>query len=226
VIVRCDIVGKNRYPQAGERINLNCSHPDIVGSPLLNEYGDLIGVVGGSLIPGWASTKMAPGVFYNAAQMANPTPGLLAVPVDSSLNRASTHPPTQLEQLAADGTFTPALARSHHVLYGTLARRIQTRPVPTPVEETYEFRSNEKSLVVFLSWQPKEKLKGALLTRILDLSGRLLLESKAKKIDLKPSAVSYYSWQTDISGLKTGIYRVDVLLDSSPAWRAFFNVRD
>ena len=157
VIVRCDIVGKNRFPQNGERLNLNCTHPDVIGSPLLNEYGDLIGVVGGSLIPGWASTKSLPGVYFSGAQIANSTPGLLAVPVSSSSKPSSTQAPTNLQQLASDGAFTPALTRSENIQYGTLARRVEAKPLPRPMEETYEFRSREGPLTVFLAGSLKKK---------------------------------------------------------------------
>ncbi|HTG17583.1 MAG TPA: hypothetical protein VK747_20215, partial [Blastocatellia bacterium] len=227
VIVRCDIVGKNRFPQNGERLNLNCTHPDVIGSPLLNEYGDLIGVVGGSLIPGWASTKSLPGVYYSGAQIANSTPGLLAVPVTSSSKPSSTQASTNLQQLASDGTFTPVLTRFENIQYGTLAKRVETKPGPRPIEETYEFRSKEGAFAVFISWQPKEKIKAPAMVRIYDLSGHVLTESKPLKVDLKPGpAPSYSWWRADISSLKPAIYRVDVFLDSSPIWRAFFKVRE
>jgi hypothetical protein len=227
IIVRCDITGKNKFPQAGERLNLNCSHANVIGSPLLNEYGDLIGVVGGSLIPGWASTKQLPGVYYSGAHIGNATPGTLAVPVNSSSRPPSTQAPTQLQQLASDGTFTPALTRSQNILYGTLARRVDTKISPKPVEETYEFRSAEASLAIFLCWQPKEKVKGAAIARVYDLSGRMVIESKPSKVDLKPRNQPAYSWwKADISTLTPAVYRVDVLVDSSPMWRAFFKVRE
>jgi hypothetical protein len=226
VIVRCDIVGKNTFPQTGDRINLNCTHPDVIGSPLLNEYGDLIGVVGGSLIPGWTSTKVIRGVYYSGEQINNATPGLLAVPVNSTSTPASTQSTTSFQQLMSDGVFIPLLSRSENILYGTLARRVEAKPLPTPMEETYDFRSKD-GFAVFLNWRPKEKLKGAALIRIYDLSGHALIETKPTKIDMKPGPLPSYSWwKTDISSLKPAIYRVDVLLDSIPVWRAFFKVRD
>jgi hypothetical protein len=227
VIVRCDIVGKNTFPQNGERLNLNCTHPDVIGSPLLNEYGDLIGVVGGSLIPGWASTKSLPGVYYSGGQFANSSPGLLAVPVTLSAKPSSTQTPTKLQQLTSDGAFTPVLTRSQNIQYGTLAKRVETKPIPRPMEDTYEFRSRDGSLTVFISWQPKEKIKSGAMIRIYDLSGRVLIESKPSKVDLKPGPnPSYTWWKADISKLGPAIYRVDVWVDSSPIWRAFFRVRE
>jgi S1-C subfamily serine protease len=223
VIVRCDVVGKNRLPQTGERINLNCSHPNVIGSPLLNEYGDLIGVVGGSLIPGMASTKS----YYSGAPLANPTPGLLAVPVKPSGKASSTNAVTSFHQLASGGVFTPALTRSENVQWGTLSRRMEAKPFPRPLDETHEFRSKDGSITVFLTWQPKEKIKAAAIVRIYDLDGRVLLESKPSKVDLKPGkAPSYSWWQADIKSLKPAIYRVDVLVDSSPIWRGFFKVSE
>ena len=223
VIVRCDIVGKNRLPQTGDRINLNCSHPNVIGSPLLTEYGDLIGVVGGSLIPGMASAKS----YYGGTQLASATPGLLAVPVKSSGNVSSTKATTSFQQLATDGVFTPALTRVENVQWGTLARRMEAKPFPRPLDETHEFRSKDGSLTVFLTWQPKEKIKAAAMVRVYDLDGRVLLESKPSKIDLKPGKNPSYSWwKADISTLKPTVYRIDVLLESSPIWRAFFKVRE
>ena len=226
VIVRCDIVGKNTFSQNGDRINLNCTHPDVTGSPLLNEYGDLIGVVGGSLIPGWTSTKSIRGVYYSGEQINNATPGLLAVPVNSTSTPASTQSTTSFQQLMSDGVFISPLSRSENILYGTLARRVETKPLPTPMEETYDFRSKD-GFAVFLNWRPKEKIKGAALIRVYDLSGRALIETKPTKIDMKPGPLPFYSWwKADISTLKPAIYRIDVLLDSIPVWRAFFKVRD
>ena len=227
VIVRCDIVGKNTFPQNGDRINLNCTHPDVIGSPLLNEYGDLIGVVGGNLIPGLPSAKSFPGVAAAAAQIANSTPGTLAVPVNASSKPASMQTPTNLQQLVSNGTFTPALMRFENIQWGTLARRVEGKPFPRPLEEGYEFRASDKGLCVFLSWQPKEKIKGSALIRIYDLSGQALIETKPAKIDMKPGNSSAYTyWRTEITTLKPGVYRVDVLLDASPVWRAFFKVRE
>jgi len=226
VLVRCDIVGKNTFPKNGERINLNCIHPDVIGSPLLNEYGDLIGVVGGSLIPGWVSTRTIRGVYYSGEQINNATPGLLAVPVNLSSKPASTQATTSLQQLMTDGVSISPLSRSENILYGTLARRVETKPMPTPMEETYDFRSND-GFVVFLNLRPKEKVKGSGLIRIYDLDGHGLISTKPAKVDMKPGpTTSYVWWRADISTLKPGTYRVDVLVDATPVWRAFFKVRE
>jgi len=226
VIVRCDIVGKNKFPENGERINLNCTHPEVIGSPLLDEFGNLIGMVGGSMIPGWASTKMLPGVYYSGSQLANTSPGLVAVPITSFSKPASGQAPTNLQQLASDATFTPVLYRFENIHYGTLAKRVETKPIPRAIEETYEFRSTD-ALIVFIEWRPKEKMNTTAMLRVYDLAGRLLIEGKPSKLDVKPGPTSSYTWwKADISSLKPGIYRVDVLANPSAIWRAFFKIRE
>jgi hypothetical protein len=226
VIVRCDIVGKSTFPRNGDRVNLNCTHPDVIGSPLLDEYGDLIGVVGGSMLPGWASTKKLTGVHYSSSQLANANPGLVAVPIKSSTGPISGRAPTSLQQLATDGTFTPILERYENILYGTLSKRVETKPAPRPVDETYEYAPTDP-LTVFVQWRANERIKGIAMLRISDLAGRRLIESKPSKLDVKPGPNSSHSWwKGDLSGLKPSIYRIDLLLDSTPIWRAFFKVRD
>jgi hypothetical protein len=226
VIVRCDIVGKSNFPRNGDRINLNCTHPDVIGSPLLDEYGDLIGVVGGSMLPGWASTKNLAGVYWSGSQLFNANPGLVAVPINSSLAPSAGQAPTNLQQLASDGTFTPILRRYENIRYGTLAKRLETKPQPRALEETYEFRPADP-MVVFIEWRPNERIKGSAMLRISDLAGRVLIEGKPSKLDVKPGLNSSYSWwKGDVTSLKPAIYRVDVLVDSNPIWRAFFKIRD
>src|SRR6202035_1187015 len=56
VIVDENVTGKNDFPRAGPRVNVSFpSAKQAIGSPLLNEYGDVIGMVGGALIPGATS---------------------------------------------------------------------------------------------------------------------------------------------------------------------------
>lgn len=178
------------------------------------------------MIPGWASTKMLPSVYYSGSQLANTSPGLVAVPIKSFSKPAPGQVPTNLHQLASDATFTPVLNRFENIQYGTLAKRVETKPIPRATEETYEFRSTD-ALMVFIEWRPKEKIKTAAMLRVYDLAGRLLIEGKPSKLDVKPGPTSSYTWwKADISSLKPAIYRVDVLTNSSAIWRAFFKIRE
>jgi S1-C subfamily serine protease len=58
VLVETSLVGKQNLGVAGERLNI-ADNPNrrAAGSPLLNEYGEVIGLIGGNLIPGAASSK-------------------------------------------------------------------------------------------------------------------------------------------------------------------------
>jgi hypothetical protein len=145
VIVRCDIVGKNNYPQNGARTNLNCTHPDVTGSPLLDEYGDVIGVIGGSMIPGSGSTRMLPGTYYGASQLLNANPGLVAVPIKAYAKPASG--PTNFTQLATDSTFTAPIMRFENIQYGVMAKRVETKIGPRAMDDGYDFRATDPFFV-------------------------------------------------------------------------------
>ncbi|HXG68733.1 MAG TPA: serine protease, partial [Blastocatellia bacterium] len=55
VILEGSLIGKHNPTGAGERLNVSFSPGRwALGSPLLNEYGEVIGLIGGSLIPGAA----------------------------------------------------------------------------------------------------------------------------------------------------------------------------
>jgi len=224
VIVRCDVVGKNKYLQNGDRINLNCTHPDVTGAPLLDEYGDVIGVVGGSMIPGSGSTRMLAGTYFGASQLLNANPGLVAVPIKTYSKPPSG--PTNFAQLETNGTFTAPIVRFENIQYGVLAKRVETKLGPRPMDEGYEFRPADP-FIVFLEWRPKEKIKSTATLKILDPGGQVLIEGKPTKLDVKPGPTNSYTWwKADITKLRPGIYRVDVVVDSNAIWRAFFRVRE
>lgn len=75
-------------------------------------------------------------------------------------------------------------------------------------------------------WQPKEKYKGLGHLRVYDLDNRLLGEGKPVKVNFHPGTSYICSWELGVAGLAPGIYRVDILLDSDPAWRMFFRITE
>jgi hypothetical protein len=78
-----------------------------------------------------------------------------------------------------------------------------------------------------LEWRPKEKIKSTAILKILDAGGQVVIEGKPTKLDVKPGPTNSYTWwKADITKLRPGIYRVDVVVDSNAIWRAFFKVRE
>ena len=222
VLIETSLIGKHALGAAGNRINVaDSANRRAVGSPVLNEYGEVIGLLGGNLIPGAAFLEDLG--FGARSNLLGVTRGTLTVPinlVDESARSAT------IEGLASSGQFMPALVSTQSVLHGTLARSVNTKTTPPQaVEERIEFsRANSKG-VLFLTWLPVEKRKGRPSLRLYDLDNRLITEEQnKKKITVTPTKLSYSLWDVNFGGLPAGIYRLDVLLETDIVWRMFFRM--
>lgn len=223
VLTETFLIGTQELGAAGQRLNI--ADPfDLraVGSPLLNDYGEVIGIVGGSLLAG-----AFPGDAVYASRNATlgaVTRGGLAIPI--SLVTDSAVSVTTIGQLAATGQFMPALSATQNVLSGTLSRGLNRKADPPRViEERYEFARGDQQLIVFVTWLPEEKRKGIPALHLFDLDNRLIFENAGKKkITVNTNKLSYTAWEVDVATLRPGIYRVDVLLDTDTVWRTFFRV--
>ncbi len=229
VIADLNITGKNTFSRAGERLNLSFApSQQAVGSPLLTEFGQVIGVIGGSLVPGASSLEA---LRFTLSTPIRGTTGLirggLAVPIALIPSQAEDGQPTSLGELAVKGQFLPPLTANKHVGYGTLARGLERKGNPPwPVNSGDEFSRRDVNISAFVMWEPKEKHKGLGYIRVYDLDNRLLGEGKAMKINFHPGTPYICSWELGVAGLAPGIYRVDILLDSNPAWRMFFRITE
>ncbi len=226
VLIEASIIGKQLLGNAGERLNIGDNlNRRSLGSPLLNEYGEVIGLIGGSLIPGSAFVE---DLVFSVRSLAGTSRGTLAVPIAllSQTNAASS--PTTLENLAKSGQFMAPLIGNENVLSGTLSRNLnrKTDP-PQTIEERSEFSRQDARAMVLVTWLPKEKRKGIPSLQLYDLDNRLLSESPGKKkISVSPQKLSYSAWEVPLGNLPAGIYRLDVSLNSDTVWRTFFRIVD
>jgi S1-C subfamily serine protease len=224
VLVETSLIGKQSLGSAGDRLNVaDTVNRRAVGSPVLNEYGEVIGLVGGSLIPGAAFLEdLAFGARSNSLGIASR--GTLAVPI--SLVDESSSSSTTIDGLLKEGQFMPALVSTQSVLNGTLARAVNKKSdPPQPIDEKIEFSRANSQGVLLLTWLPKEKRKGQPSLRLYDLDNRLISETlNKKKITVTPNKLSYSLWDLNLAALPSGIYRFDVLLDGDFVWRTFFRM--
>jgi len=226
VLVETSLIGKQNLDAAGDRINIaDTVNRRAVGSPLLNEYGEVMGFVGGSLLPGSAFIEdLAFGA--RPSSLGVPSRGTFAVPID--LVNDTTATATTIDGLLRDGQFIPALVSSQSVLNGALARAVNTKiDPPRTIEEKIEISHSSPQCVVFITWLPTEKRKGYPSLRIYDLDNHKISEYlNKKKITVTPNKLSYSLWDLSLGTLPTGIYRIDVLLDGDFVWRTFFRMVD
>ena len=102
-------------------------------------------------------------------------------------------------------------------------KMLRDGPRTQPVDEKTEFSVQDKAIVVFLNWYPKENLKGMAVMRLYGIDNRVLGESKPIKTTLRPGTV-LISWQLTLP-TSEGDYRVDVSLDDTIAWRGYFHLK-
>lgn len=228
IILDGNIVGKNTLPRAGDRLNLNFHvEPEAIGSPLLNKYGEVIGVVSrGGALPGIGSLRALrlsyPGNLFGTRGrytrvVAVPANLLSAPPADASVRR--------LDELARTAQFVSPLVGSHNISRGTVTRRIKKEGFYVrPIDERFEYSRDEGKIAVLLSWNPLEKRKGRTFLRVYDLDNQLRAESKPRKTNLKPGKVFDSWWELSTAQFPLGTYRVDVIFGSDPIWRSFFRI--
>ncbi|MGH9712987.1 MAG: trypsin-like peptidase domain-containing protein [Candidatus Acidiferrales bacterium] len=229
IIAGVSLVGQTAIPGAGERLNISSppSH-QAIGGPLLNEFGEVIGILGGSLLPG---ASVLQGVHYglrlNSLSSARGYSGVMATPSNLvSVPNPDTHA-TSLEDLLRTGQFLAPLVSSDDVIFGTLARDIRhDNGVPVAVDDKSEFSRREGQAAVFLNLSPKMKRKGTSALAVYDLDNKLIGQTGSSKIELQTGKLSFFAGHLDISNLTPGIYRLDVLISGSPLWRTFFRITD
>ena len=232
VITNVSIDGKNAFPGAGMRVNISAAPTEgAIGTCLLNEYGEVIGVIGGTMIPGASAMKFL--------EIASPTPvaassrvfmrGGLAVPV-ALIPTSLAESATPLSALEAKGEFLPPVTGSRNVVYGQLARTVNTKGgLPFPMDSTDSFSKRDAKVNVYVLWEGREKTKGLVTARLFDVDNHLLNKSsleKPLKFSISRGEQKTTTWEFSTAALSVGVYRIDVWLDDAPAWRTFFKLTE
>jgi hypothetical protein len=217
-VTSCEIVGVNQYPQVGERLSISLINGNATpGAPVINDYGEIVGVVSQGLFPGSDRIQtLAMSQMFAPLQTLVIPVGVL-VPADGST-------PVTLAELAIRGVFTPPVVHSRHILSGGFTSKVMRDGARTqPIDQRTEFSLQDKTIAVFVTWDPKEILKGVIVLRILDQDNKVLAETKPQKAALKPGSLTMSTWEFGVPTAE-GVYRTDVLFGPDVAWRGFFRV--
>jgi hypothetical protein len=225
------VTGKNSFQGAGERLIVASGVTSAsFGGPLMDEYGNYVGIMGGSIVPGGDPLKTLellsdPGPTDRAADW-----GLtgLAVPHALLPDFSTLSATTSLAELASRGEFLTPVVKTDSIQYATLSSVINKGVANTLMPKDYKrmFSRRDNKAVMFVNWQvvSKEKLNCAL--RLLNADNKLISESKPREVSLAPGKYVTTTWDIPVGALPPGLYRVDVTLDSKTAWRDFFRVTD
>ncbi|MDP8982368.1 MAG: serine protease, partial [Acidobacteriota bacterium] len=224
VIGGIDVGGRRFVPGFGDRIQLS---PGVaraaVGGPLLDAFGRVAGVLGGSITPGSRFDGRSMGV--SPALWNNLNANNAAVPITEVTVPASAEPAT-FKALLDAGTLTAPITAMPEFMYGGTTQSLpKSATGPTP-RDASEFARTEPQVFVYSLWSRKGKIgKGMLSAKVYDSGNRLAVEVPPKKISLGEIPIrSAFGFSP--ATLKGGMYRVDLLWDGKPVWRTFIVITE
>lgn len=215
LLTACSIVGRGGTPVSGERLMLSfLNGTGVPGAPVVNEYGEALGVVGGALSTG--ATRLDD-IFRARVALG----GVPLVPM-SMLQLKPSGESASILVLRQRSILVPAVHGDENVSYGGFARGLAHNPVRAQ-DPGVEFPVGQGSFIVFLNWSPKERVRGMLTMRGYDEENRPVMESKPGKVDFFPRSSTYSYWELPVPS-RAGVYRIDAVLDATPIWREFLRV--
>jgi hypothetical protein len=226
IISQTTVVGDSNQPPAGHRLSLSVAFDRVAaGGPVLNEFGDVIGLLGGSLLPGTNSASSKGGFPPLAGSTVAMTPAF-AVPIGLvKIPSSNTDSMTSLASLAATGQFIPPLQGQDQVGFGSLALGLDKKNgTGWPRDPKDEFSHSDGQIILFISWNPKTKFKGIAVARFYNLDNHEVTESRPVNINIRPDSLPITYWPVQLADFPQGVYRADVYLGESPVWREFFRI--
>jgi len=142
------------------------------------------------------------------------------VPIDL-VGDSAEKPPANIADLRTRREILPPVTGGLHLAGGGFAARFES---VRPVDEREEFSAADKKLVVYVRWNPNQRLRGVSRLLVWRQDGRLAVESKPKKVDLKADTLVLTQWELPVPA-PPGPYVVEVLLDDRVMWRKALRVR-
>jgi len=217
VLAEGSITGQGELPGAGRRLLAGfLTTGGTPGAPVLNEYGELIGVIGGGPIAG--ANRLMDTLRFRAELKGTPI-------IPFTAFRVQEQPADEtLAALQQRGQLIAPLSGSEHVVSGGFARSIEKRNA-TPVDQKDLFSVGERTFAVFITWNPRQRLRGQVQFRVYDAANRLQMESKPSRADYRKDQFINTHWVGPLPS-PPGLYRVDIVFNDRPAWRGFFRVID
>ena len=189
---------------------------ELKGAPVLDEFGDLIGMVGGVDLGDEANLAPFTRLRQDIARDATIVPiSLISVPTAPAI--------ASLSDLQRRGEVMLPLHGEQHVVSGGFARKVGKSRLQPPTDQRADFSARDKEFVAFVNWSPADRLRGETRLRVYDSLNRLQAESELQKTNLRKTEFAVSSWRLSVPPIP-GIYRADVFMNDRPIWRGFFQI--
>lgn len=225
------ITGTNSFPRAGARLLVASGvTPQSIGGALLDEFGNYVGVIGGSIVPSANPIR----ILYLLNDSGNPNATLdfdttgLAVPLSLLPNLPLSTAPTSLGELSNRGEFAALLVKSNSVQYMMVTNAVgkDSGNIPLPRNSKQIFSKRETKASVYVNWQTTTKEKVMCGLRFFSADNKQIGSSKQQQVSLAPGKYVSTTWDFPLAQLSPGIYRVDLLINDKTSWREFIRVTD
>lgn len=222
------IVGMQSPPQSGDRINISAIYNrSALGGPLLNEQGQVIGVLGGTLPDSLLSD------FNSDLQNASPDLNLSTlggIAIAANLLPSSTlGSPSSLPELIARGDMMPLVSRPQIINFALLSNGPASDPKQhAAVQHNWKssFQRGDASAIAIIAFTNIETLKTTTTIKLYDLDNHLVATGKTEKLTITRGQPSERNWTLPSTNLPVGFYRVDILVADDIAWRQYFKITD
>ncbi len=212
-----------KTPGFGSRIVFSPSlSPEAAGGPLLNEDGQLVGILGGNVTPGSRvgskGLQINPGL-WRLLGVQNAAVAINELPAQTPRTARS------LAELSAAGILTAPVIPVAHFKYGGAVLSLPKDVLAAMPPDITDF-SRRDQIYVYSMWaQSGKDSKGEITVKVYDPSNREILGTAPKKISLSRE-LSRYSVSFAAAPLANGIYRIDLNWNGQPAWRTFIRVAE
>jgi Trypsin-like peptidase domain len=215
VISDGQIAGKENHEGWGDRLSIaGTFDSSAVGSPVLNEQGEVLGLLGGA-IP-------EPRV-YSAGSTFTATGSVVPIGLASA---SATATPTSLQTLWATDQFTAPVTAGRNVSFGMISQgKPQKGKVPFPKEMKVDFSARDEFATVVVAFQAMAPLKNLVQLQIYDVDNHPIIHGDPIKISLRMGETQERSWSFALA-IHPGIYRADVLVGQEVAWRQYFRMSE
>ena len=89
-----------------------------------------------------------------------------------------------------------------------------------------DFTRQDDAATVYFALQSIDTLKTTVQMRMYDADNRVVSSGEPIKVTLRRGETQDRYWSFSVGVLNPGVYRADVLLGESVAWRSYFRVRE
>ena len=230
-LVDGSVTGTNSFPRAGTRLLIASGvTPQSVGGALLDEFGNFVGIIGGTIVPSAPPLRIL-ALLNDSSSSATTldfdTTGL-AVPISTLPDFPSNSAPVSLSTLAQQGEFAPLVIKSNAVNYMTVTTALnkQYGAIPMPQNAKQIFSKRESKAVVFVDWQTSTKQKFATTLRVFSADNKLLSTAKSQNVSISPGNFAATTWDLPIGSMSPGIYRLDLLINDQTSAREFIRITE